>query len=100
MTNEPMSERDKQLYKLAKKRVAFRRHLFTYLIVNAFLWAVWLFGHDAAIYHGHYYFPWPLWCTLGWGLGLGINYYSVYHGDNLAAVDKEYEKLKDRDSRR
>ncbi|TND09112.1 MAG: hypothetical protein FD123_1515 [Bacteroidetes bacterium] len=94
-----MSERDKQLWRIARKRVGFRRHLFSYLVVNGFLWAVWFFsgGFDGHRHDG-IMFPWPLWCTLGWGIGLMFNYYNAYHGSGIDAIDKEFEKLKNRSS--
>ncbi|RYZ32411.1 MAG: 2TM domain-containing protein, partial [Sphingobacteriales bacterium] len=38
---------------------------------------------------------WPLWTTLGWGIGLISHYFSVYHGFNEKNLaEREYEKLK------
>lgn len=93
-----MSERDKHLWKIAKKRVAFRRHLFTYIVINAFLWAIWLFGDGYHMHHDRFVFPWPIWCTLGWGIGIAFSYYGAYHSTSLDAIDKEYEKLKNKGS--
>ena len=35
-----MEERDKQLWRIAKKRAGFKKHLASYIIVNGFLWAM------------------------------------------------------------
>ncbi len=93
MENPQMTEKEKLLWQQAKKRVGFRKKLFSYIIVNAFLWALWYFtdyrenGHD-------YPFPWPIWPLLGWGMGLAFGYYDAYHVNKADAVEREFEKLK------
>jgi len=99
-----MNEKDKMLWRQAKKRVSFRKHLFTYIIVNGFVWALFLFrrlGSDMDMDNGnafghmhHFFIPWPIFMTLGWGVGLAFNFYSAYYGSKYDAVEKEYEKLK------
>lgn len=88
-----MEQQDNELWKIAKKRVAFKKHLATYIIMNTFFWALWLFskGFNGIEFHG---MPWPVWPGLGWGIGLAFNYFSAYHGENKHSVEKEYEKLK------
>lgn len=84
------TERERELWKQAKRRVNFRRHLFTYLVINAFLWALWLFtdrDHNEGL-------PWPLWSMLGWGIGLAFDYYGAYVDHRGNAIEHEYEKLK------
>jgi hypothetical protein len=83
-----MEQNDDKLWKAAQKRVAFKRHFATYIIVNLFLWGVWLLNNKS--YTG---FPWPAWVTLGWGIGVAFNYRGAYYGDDMA-VEKEFEKLK------
>lgn len=91
-----MEERDKQLWQIAKKRAGFKKHLASYIIVNGFLWAMWWFteGHEGNDYGG---MPWPIWSTLGWGIGLAFSYYGAYHSDRETDTLREYQKLKDRD---
>lgn len=90
--NEPIpAGRDPQRWQAARKRVAFKRHLLTYLVVNAFLWLIWAFTGAERYGAG---LPWPVWPTLGWGIGLAFNYIGVYHNDEQSAVEREYEKLK------
>ncbi|HAX47842.1 MAG TPA: hypothetical protein DCX92_02540, partial [Bacteroidetes bacterium] len=36
--NSGTGQRDERLWKLAKKRAEFKKHLLTYFIVNIFLW--------------------------------------------------------------
>jgi hypothetical protein len=88
--NDQMTEKERMLWKQAKKRVEFRKHLFTYIIVNGFLWAIWFFTDRRSD------FPWPIWPTLGWGIGLAFSGYNAYFGTNLTAVEREYERLKNK----
>jgi hypothetical protein len=79
-------EKDAELWQLAKARADFKTHLASYLIVNGMLWLLWLFTSGT---HAH---PWPIWPTMGWGIGLLFNYLAVYKFTN--SIEKEYEKLK------
>ncbi|HQQ94646.1 MAG TPA: 2TM domain-containing protein [Bacteroidia bacterium] len=85
------NEKDKALWKLAKARVAFKRHAFTYLIVNAFFWAIWFAGEEHKTESG---MPWPIWPMLGWGIGLAFQYMGAYFPSN--SVENEYNKLKEK----
>lgn len=85
-------ENEKELWKIAKKRVDFKRHLYLYIISNTMFWLTWAFsgGNEDR----HHVLPWPLWPMLGWGVGLAFNYVGAYHSGKNAAVQKEFEKLK------
>ncbi|MDB5201961.1 MAG: hypothetical protein JWQ27_1370 [Ferruginibacter sp.] len=90
---------DPVLWQTARKRAGFKSHAFVYLIVNAFLWTTWYFSHDsinADRWEGN--FPWPLFTTLGWGLGLAFHFAGVYLFSKEDAVQKEYNKLKSKQS--
>lgn len=50
------------------------------------LWIIWLFSSGIQTH------PWPIWATIGWGIGLLFDYLEVYKFRNT--VEKEYEKLK------
>ncbi len=85
--------RDEFLWKKAKKRVAFKKHLITYVVCNLFFWVVWLLtDYQKNGLHG---IPWPIFSMTGWGIGLIFNFFSAYaftyRSDD---VEKEYEKLK------
>jgi hypothetical protein len=101
--NEQMTDKERMLWKQAKKRVGFRRHLYAYLIINAFVWILHFIRVDdwdsnVAMndhgYNGHFHFGGPIAMTLGWGIGLAFHFYSAYYGSSYNAVEKEYEKLK------
>ena len=84
-------ERDEKLWRLAKHRASFKRHFATYLVMNVFFWAMWFWGSQS---HTHNGLPWPVWPTLGWGLGLAFHYIRAYVSPNSNSVVREYEKLK------
>jgi hypothetical protein len=86
-----MEEKDPELWRLARKRAKFKRHLVTYCIINIFFWVIWILNmHDPD--EGR--FPWPIWPMLGWGLGLAFQYFDAYHTEMGSSAEKEYEKLK------
>ncbi len=93
-----MEERDKQLWRIAKKRAGFKKQLASYIIVNGFLWALWWItqGRDDVDDGG---MPWPVWSTLGWGIGLAYSYYGAYHDNREEDTMKEFQKLKDKEKR-
>ena len=91
-----MEEKDKQLWNQAKRRVSFKRHAYTYFVVNAFLWTLWFFTDFLKTWDEEQSkLPWPVWTTLGWGIGLAFHYYGAYMEDKDSAIEKEYKKLKD-----
>lgn len=55
-------ERDEALWKIAKRRAMFKRSFSVYVMVNAFLIAVWYFSSGPDSYF------WPIWPMIGWGL--------------------------------
>ena len=77
---------DTQLPELAHKRVEFRSHLIVYCVVNGSLWVIWwLTGHG---------YVWPVWPSVGWGIGLLFHYLFEYRSSRLLSEEKEYNKLK------
>lgn len=91
-----MENRDENLWRIAKKRAGFKRHLAAYIIINGFLWIMWLMTmHEAGMQNE--LIPWPLWSTVGWGIGLAFNYYGAYLENRDSTTMREYEKLKGRD---
>ena len=92
MSDEPIADpeaelRERALGRLKKKR-DFRSHLVAYVIINAFLWALW------AITSAGY--PWPIWVTLAWGIGIAFNGWDVYGRSDLSEdeIRREMERLR------
>ena len=93
---ETTTQRDERLWKIAKARSSFKTSLMVYLIVNAFLWALWYFT-VGDFSKGT---PWPVWPALGWGLGLAFQYYNAWHRDPFGDTLREYDKLQAEKERR
>jgi len=89
-----MENRDEELWKLAEARVGFKRHLTTYLSVNVLVWLLWYFTGSFGSSYGDLFLPWPLWMTLGWGIGIMLHFFGVYVNNFYNSVEREYEKLK------
>ncbi len=83
--------KDPELWDIAQKRAGFKKHLTTYVVINAFLWAIWYFT-DGTFYKGT--LPWPLWSTLGWGIGIAFHFSDAYVLPKSSIAKREYEKLK------
>ena len=83
---------DDKLWRIAKKRAGFKKSLYSYLVINAFLWAIWWFTTGRLT--GFTNYPWPIWVMLGWGVGLGLQYFEAYNGSKEDLTEQEYKKLK------
>jgi hypothetical protein len=85
-------QRNEFLWKLAKKRVGFKSHLITYVVVIVGFWVVYLLMLQQP--WGSNIHPWPIWPTLGWGIGLASHYFGAFGSFNQESMaKKEYEKL-------
>ena len=89
-------EKDARLWANAKKRAGFKRDLVTYIVINAFLWLIWLFTNRNHSYSG---VPWPVWPTAGWGIAIIIQYFGAYKYPKENTAEKEYEKLKQQENK-
>lgn len=85
------AQKEQDLRRMATKRVNFKRHLYTYLIINVFFWGIWLFALDEQKEEG---LPWPLWSMLTWGIAVAFDYIDAYHSNRPDAIDRELEKIK------
>lgn len=88
--------KDEKLWMIARKRAGFKRHLATYIVVNIFMWAIWYFTHDTYDSYRNSRFPWPVWTTIGWGVGLAFHYIGAYISPSDNSIEREYEKLKNK----
>ena len=87
LENEP-------LWELAKKRVGFKKHLVSYLLMNILLWGIWLLSNTSI--NRLTITPSPIWVTFFWGIGLLFNYVEVYLIKSHTTVEKEYNQLKNK----
>lgn len=89
-----MEERDEHLWRMARKRANFQRSIAAYVIVNGFLWFIWWFTAGRHGYNND--MPWPVWPMIGWGIGLAFQYLDSYGGNKGDLVQKEYDRLKNK----
>lgn len=79
--------RDRAVSSLKRKQ-AFKQSLVAYVVVNAFMVAIW------ALSGGGYF--WPAWVMGAWGLGLAMQCYNAYgasHGISESDVSREMARL-------
>jgi hypothetical protein len=97
MTTRPDDELRARAEARVKAREDFRIHLLVYVLVNAFLWIIWLTTDGL----GSQEVPWPAFASLGWGIGLVAHWWTVYGVDDVrreAEIEKEMRRLRgDRD---
>jgi len=63
-----------QALRRVKKRRDFNTHLVVYLLVNIVVWLIWaVIGVTS-----HSWWPWSVFLTLAWGIGLAMNAWDVF----------------------
>jgi uncharacterized ion transporter superfamily protein YfcC len=73
-----------QAIRRIKAKRAFQTHLIVFVLFNAFIWVIWALTGAG--------FPWPIFVTFFWGIGLVTNAWAVYgHGDEISEADIERE---------
>jgi len=87
MTDTQLRER---AIKQLKKRRDFFAHLLVYLMVNGFIVAIWAMTSTG--------FFWPIFPIVGWGIGVVMNAWDVWRGDEFdeTAIAREMNRLKSR----
>jgi 2TM domain len=90
LATTPEGLREQAVLRL-KKRRDLHTHAFVYLTINVIVWCVWLIIGASS----HSWFPWPLFMTLGWGVGLMFNAWDVYVRRPIteAEVQRELDRL-------
>jgi hypothetical protein len=69
-------------------RKEFGSHLVAYVVINAFLIAVWAFT-------GAGYF-WPVWVLAGWGVGLALHAWETFMRRPVTEADVDRELARQR----
>jgi serine/threonine protein kinase len=86
-----------------KKRAEFFEHAAVYVLINAMLWLIYSFGGSLPdIGEAVNVFPWPLLVSLGWGVGLAVNFAEMVttSGRERAiqrAIEQEYGRKRKND---
>lgn len=84
---------DEQLRDRAVKRLKKRRdlhaHLLVYALVNSFIVLIWLVTSDGGFF-------WPIFPMGAWGIGLVMNAWDVYRGEDFDedAIRREMQRLR------
>lgn len=86
----PEALREQALRRL-KKRRDFKTHAFVYVLFNAFVWGIWAIIGAVS----HSWWPWPVFMTFFWGVGLIMNGWDVYLRRPIteAELQREIEHL-------
>jgi hypothetical protein len=95
----PALDAEDRLHQLARERLEARRgfftHLAVYLSVNVMLWGIWF----VTALTSHTWFPWPVFPSLGWGVGLAMNAWAVFAAKPITDADVAAEAARLRDRR-
>jgi len=59
------------------------------VLVNTVVWAIWLV--IALTSGGGNWWPWPIFLTLPWGIGIAMNVWDVYFRKPITTADVENE---------
>lgn len=81
-----MTETDdlrEQALERLKKQQDLRAHVLVFVLVNAFVWTIWALTGTG--------FPWPVFVTAGWGIGLVMNVWDAYLRRPITEADVERE---------
>ena len=79
--------RDRALRRL-KKRRDFHAHLLVYALVNSSIVAIWALTSDGGFF-------WPIFLIAAWGIGVIMNAWDVYRGDESGEgqIRREMDRL-------
>ena len=82
-----LTMRDRAVRQL-KKRRDFHAHLLVYALVNTCLVVVWMTT-------GRHGFFWPVFFIAFWGIGVVMNAWDVYHGEDFSEeqIQREMRRL-------
>lgn len=74
--------------KRLKKRRDFYGHLLIYAMVNTFLVMIWLLTSPDAFF-------WPVFPLVGWGIGVVMNAWDVFHEEDFTEerIQREMNRL-------
>jgi hypothetical protein len=81
--------RDRAIKRL-KKRRDFSAHVLVYVLVNAFVVAIWALTNPDGFF-------WPIFPMAGWGIGVVMNAWDVFLNDEFdeEQIRREMERLQD-----
>ncbi|MCU0432645.1 MAG: 2TM domain-containing protein [Bacteroidia bacterium] len=80
---------DQQIIERARRKVGFKIHFTVFLLLTPVNWIIWFLTDTTYL--------WPVWPTLGWGIGIMFHWLGVFHGDKFFSVSNEIERMKHRE---
>jgi class 3 adenylate cyclase len=90
-----LADQQAAIKRIRAKR-GFERHAIIYVAVNLLLIAIWALTGPGYANHRHEAESdfWPIWPILGWGVGLGVHYWAVFHQKPISddEIRREMEK--------
>lgn len=89
-SHEPQDDLRDDAIRVLKKKRDFQAHLLAYVLVNAVLWGIWAVISVAS----SVWFPWPIFATLGWGIGLVFHAWDVYGRRPFTEEDIQREEAR------
>jgi hypothetical protein len=94
ITEETAPDLREEAVRRLRKKQDFRGHVLVYLLVNALVWTIYVVTN-----HGG--FPWPIFITGGWGIGVVMNAWEVYGRRPIteAQIRKEMRDLEEGERR-
>jgi hypothetical protein len=81
-TTSSADPREQAIQRIKRKRM-FQYQLLIFVVVNVLLWVLW-----AATDFG---FPWPIFVTVGWGIGLGTQAWHIYGAGGRPITEAEIQ---------
>jgi hypothetical protein len=86
-TTADITEVREQALERLKKKQDFKGHLLVFAMVNALVWTTWALTGSG--------FPWPVFVTGGWSVGVVMNAWDVYWRRPITEADlhREIEHL-------
>lgn len=85
-------ENSEEKYIAAREKVQdiknFYTHVMTFVIVNLVMMGINYYSNKLV-------YPWFLWATFGWGIGLGLNYLKTFDKNPFLTKNWEEKKIKE-----
>ena len=88
-TGPDYNTRLKDATRRVQKKINFYRTLTSYVVINGFLWILWMMTGVG--------YPWPIWVTLGWGIGLAFQFLDAFA---FGVTDHQRQQMIDEEMRR
>jgi hypothetical protein len=76
-----------QALRRLKKRRDLKAHAVVYMLVNLVVWGIWVVVATSS----HSWWPWPVFLTLSWGIGLAMNGWDVYFRTPITEQERRRE---------